>query len=74
MRLLEFLEEFWGGQQTAPVVEEDTVTIKKSEYTAMLEQLVKYQQKELEDQKQVIEKQAKQNHSVSTPSESSISK
>lgn len=67
-------EEFWGGQQTAPVVEEDTVTIKKSEYTAMLEQLVKYQQKELEDQKAVIEKQAQQNQSISTPAESFISK
>ena len=67
-------EEFWGIAVPTPKIEEETVTIKKAEYTAMLEQLVKYQQKELEDQKAVIEKQAQQNQTISTPAESSISK
>ncbi|NBB26731.1 helix-turn-helix domain-containing protein [Cellulophaga sp. BC115SP] len=38
------------------------------------DELIKMQKRMIELQEQVIEKQAKQNHSVSTPSESSISK
>lgn len=65
------IDEFYGKKVEQ---NDEMMLIKKSEYTSMLEQLVKYQQKELEVQKALVAKQEEANQTISTSQASNISK